>query len=115
MAKRIRVPDFRIPSRHLTNPAFAQPEPTPDPSTFKITHPSDDAAYKIIDELNAEHKIKPLPFPAPRGGQAEPQLNLTQGRPQCPKAESGQWGRAARAPAVSGQDGHRRRRREGSG
>jgi hypothetical protein len=62
MAKRLRVPDVQIPSRDLTNPVFAQPEPTPDPSTFKITHPSDDAAYKIIDELNAEHKIKPLPF-----------------------------------------------------
>jgi hypothetical protein len=78
MAKRITIPDVRMASRFLTNPVFAQPEPTPDPSTFKVTHPSDDPAYKIIDELNAEHKIKPLPFPAPRGGQAEPQLSLTQ-------------------------------------
>ncbi len=57
---------------------FAQPEPTPDPSIFKIKHPSDAAAYKLIDELNAEHKIKPLPFPLPRGGKPEPQLNLAQ-------------------------------------
>ena len=64
--------------RSLAAPVFSQPEPTPDPSTFKVTHPSDDAAYKLIDTLNAEHKINPLPFPAPRGGQAEPQLNLTQ-------------------------------------
>jgi hypothetical protein len=62
----------------LTAPVFAQPEPTPDPSTFKIKHPSDDAAYKLIDELNAEHKIKPLPFPMPRGGAAEPRLTLTE-------------------------------------
>jgi len=76
--KRIGTAAAQIPARYLTNPVFAQPEPTPDPSTFKITHPSDDAAYKIIDELNAEHKIKPLPFPPPRGAQGEPQLNLTQ-------------------------------------
>ena len=64
--------------RSLAAPVFAQPEPTPDPSTFKIKHPSDAAAYKLIDELNAEHKIVPLPFPLPRGGTTEPQLNLTQ-------------------------------------
>jgi len=51
----------------LAAPVFAQPEPTPDPSIFKIKHPSDAAAYKLIDELNAEHKIVPLPFPLPRG------------------------------------------------
>jgi hypothetical protein len=63
--------------RTLAAPVFAQPEPTQDPSTFKIKHPSDAAAYKLIDELNAEHKIAPLPFPLPRGG-TEPMLNLTQ-------------------------------------
>jgi hypothetical protein len=67
-----------IPVRQLATPVFAQPEPTPDPSTFKIKHPSDNAAYKVIDQLNAEHKINPLPFPLPRGGNVEPQLNLTQ-------------------------------------
>jgi len=66
------------PARRLDKPVFAQPEPTADPQTFKIKHPSDSDAYKIIDELNAEHKIKPLPFPLPRGGEVEPQLNLTQ-------------------------------------
>ncbi len=64
--------------RSLEAPVFAQPEPTADPSTFKINHPSDDAAYKVIDELNAEHKLRPLPFPLPRGGAAEPQLDLLQ-------------------------------------
>jgi Calcineurin-like phosphoesterase len=74
------LPDKRSGSsgRSLAVPVFAQPEPTPDPSTFKITHPSDDAAYKRIDQLNAEHKINPLPFPLPRGGKAEPRLSLTQ-------------------------------------
>ena len=57
-------------------PVFAQPEATADPTRFKIKHPSDDPAYKEIDELNREHKIQPLPFPAPRGG-IEPQLTLS--------------------------------------
>jgi hypothetical protein len=30
--------------RLLARPVFAQPEPTPDPSVFKIKHPSDAAA-----------------------------------------------------------------------
>jgi hypothetical protein len=80
MAKRIKQPRVarKGSARNLLAPVFAQPEPTPDPSTFKITHPSDDAAYKKIDELNAEHKIFPLPFPPPRGGDVEPRLTLTE-------------------------------------
>lgn len=78
MAKRTKSRATHPSPRSLTAPVFSQPEPTPDPSTFKITHPSDDAAYKIIDQLNAEHRIKPLPFPLPRGGRSEPQLDLTQ-------------------------------------
>lgn len=62
--------------RVLNQPVFSQPEPTPDPTTFKVKHPSDAAAYKLIDQLNAEHKLQPLPFPPPRGGAAEPQLSL---------------------------------------
>jgi hypothetical protein len=61
--------------RTIGHPVFAQPEPTADPTTFKVQHPSDGPAYKEIDVLNKEHKIVPLPFPAPRGG-AEPSLNL---------------------------------------
>jgi hypothetical protein len=63
-------------SRQLAAPVFAQPEPTPDPTVFKIKHPSDAAAYKEIDTLNAEHKLQALPFPAPRGKAPEPQLTL---------------------------------------
>ncbi|HEX3397798.1 MAG TPA: metallophosphoesterase [Steroidobacteraceae bacterium] len=63
-------------ARTLQGPVFGQPVPTADPTIFKIKHPSDADAYKIIDQLNAEHKIQPLPFPAPRGG-TEPGLTLT--------------------------------------
>jgi hypothetical protein len=65
--------------RNVGHPVFSQPEPTADPSTFRIQHPSDGPAYKIIDQLNAEHKLFPLPFPAPRGTEAgiqEPVLTL---------------------------------------
>jgi Calcineurin-like phosphoesterase len=64
-------------TRSVKGPLFAQPEPTADPTRFKIKHPSDNPAYKEIDELNREHKIQPLPFPAPRGG-VEPRLTLEQ-------------------------------------
>jgi hypothetical protein len=63
------------PNRSVGHPVFAQPEPTADPATFRIKHASDNAAYKSIDALNKEHKLQPLPFPAPRGG-VEPQLTL---------------------------------------
>lgn len=54
-------------------PGFAQPEPGPDPTVFVVRHPTDADVYKQIAELNREHKLRPLPFPAPRGG-AEPRL-----------------------------------------
>ena len=59
----------------LTHPVFAQPHPTPDPTKFEVKHPTDGPAYKRIDELNREHKLKPLPFPLPRGT-PEPRLTL---------------------------------------
>ncbi len=59
----------------LDQPVFAQPEPTADPTKFVTHHPSDNPTYKQIDELNREHKITALPFPAPRGG-VEPKLML---------------------------------------
>jgi hypothetical protein len=62
-------------TRRLDLPVFAQPEPTADPTTFLVKHASDAAAYKAIDQLNREHKLAPLPFPAPRGG-VEPRLTL---------------------------------------
>jgi hypothetical protein len=62
--------------RVLAAPVYSQPQPTPDPTVFKVKHPSDNDAYKIIDQLNAEGKLHALPFPAPRGGAAEPRLTL---------------------------------------
>jgi hypothetical protein len=61
--------------RVLSKPVFAQPQPTPDPKVFEVKHPSDNAAYKQIDQLNREHKLAPLPFPAPRG-LPEPRVTL---------------------------------------
>ena len=58
-------------------PSFAQPAPTPDPGTFRVRHPSDSGAYKIIDTEQKLHQIKPLTFPASRGG-PEPILTLDQ-------------------------------------
>jgi Calcineurin-like phosphoesterase len=64
-------------NREVGKPSWAQPEPTEDPTTFRVKHPSDAPIYKEIQELNKEHKIHPLPFPAPRGG-VEPNLTLEQ-------------------------------------
>src|ERR1700733_12306694 len=61
----------------VDHPTFGQPHPTPDPTKFVVKHPSDNPAYKQIDKLNAEHKLAPLPFPAPRG-LPEPKLTLAQ-------------------------------------
>src|ERR1700693_2211624 len=65
-----------IAVRQLKQPVFAQAEPPPDPTLFRVRHASDTPAYKLIDELNREHKIAPLPFPPPRGV-PEPRLTLT--------------------------------------
>ncbi len=54
--------------RSLGAPVFSQPEPTADPTILKIKHPSDGAAYKVIDQLNKEHRLQAMPFPVPRGG-----------------------------------------------
>jgi hypothetical protein len=61
----------------IGHPIFAQPRPTADPTRFRIRRPSDDAAYRTIDQLNAESKLAPLPFPSPRGG-AEPVFTLAE-------------------------------------
>jgi hypothetical protein len=58
-------------------PFFAQPEPGPDPTKFLVRHPTDQEDYRQIDVLNREHRLRPLPFPAPRGG-VEPVLNLAE-------------------------------------
>ena len=70
------TPSVPVP-RSVGHPVVAPPPPTPDPTTFRVNHPSDGPAYKKIDQLNKEHLIFPLPFPAPRGG-VEPRLTLEQ-------------------------------------
>jgi Calcineurin-like phosphoesterase len=65
------------PPRVLVGPVFSQPQPTADPSTFRIRHASDKDAYAQIDKLNAEHKLAPMPFNKPRGKLPEPALTLT--------------------------------------
>jgi hypothetical protein len=70
-------PHVEAPPRKRGHPVFAQPQATEDPRTFLVKRASDAAAYKIIDQLNREHKVSPLPFPPPRGG-LEPCLTLEQ-------------------------------------
>jgi hypothetical protein len=79
-------------SRQLDGPVFSQPQPTPDPTTFRIRHPSDADAYAAIDQLNREHQLKPLPFPAPRGT-PEPVLTLEQALGNHPQVNSTITGR----------------------
>jgi hypothetical protein len=50
-------------------PAFGQPQPGPDPTGFKVPHPSDTQLYNKVNDKLVQ------PFPAPRGG-AEPILTL---------------------------------------
>jgi hypothetical protein len=58
-------------------PRFAQPEVLAAPTAFHIRHASDAAAYKVLDELGRANELKPIPFPAARGGD-EPILTLEQ-------------------------------------
>lgn len=71
MAKKTRTP-VPVPGSS-DDPMFAQPDPTPDPTTFRTAHNTkgDDAAYQILDK----ETLAPLPFPPARGG-AEPVLTL---------------------------------------
>jgi len=63
------------PVRKLSGPAFAESQPEAPEQRFQTKHASDAAAYKTLDQLAKEHKVQPLPFPAPRGG-VEPRLAL---------------------------------------
>src|SRR5579864_5741869 len=70
-------PSLLPPTRVLNAPVFSQPQPTADPAVFKIHHPLDTPAYNVIDQLNKQGKIQPLPFALPRGT-PEPQLTLAE-------------------------------------
>ena len=69
-------------ARTIGRPVFAQPEPTADPTTFKVKHASDQASYHKIDQLNAAHELYATEIPAPRrtqsGSAAEPVLTLAE-------------------------------------
>jgi hypothetical protein len=52
-------------------PAFGQPQPGPDPSGFKVPHPSDNQLYNKVNEKLVQ------PFPAPRT-LPEPVLTLAE-------------------------------------
>ncbi|HXZ14837.1 MAG TPA: hypothetical protein VEH77_02480, partial [Roseiarcus sp.] len=43
----------------VDGPVFAQPQPTSDPKSFRIPHPSDSQAYAAIDALNRAHRLGP--------------------------------------------------------
>lgn len=62
-------------SQPVKEPGFSQPEPTNDPTQFVVRHPSDQQAYRTLDQLAREHRLAPLPFPAPRG-LPEPRLTF---------------------------------------
>jgi len=74
VARRAR-PDSRSEAPALSGPSFAQPQPTPAPTRFRVRHPSDKTSYRTIDELNREHRLTSLPFPPPRD-LPEPRLML---------------------------------------
>lgn len=82
MAKKTTKTTTSSPAKTAANtpaatgdPRFAQPALTPDPSNFRTAHDtkSDTAAYKVLDQ--EAKTLKPLPFPAARGG-VEPVLQL---------------------------------------
>jgi hypothetical protein len=70
------TPVSAAPGRILAGPVFSQPQPTADPSTFRVRHASDKDAYIAIDKLNAEHKLTAMPFAKPRASGPEPELTL---------------------------------------
>ncbi len=78
-----------VPPRIVGAPVFAQPEPTADPTIFKVKHQSDGAAYKEIDALNKQHALTAMPFPAPRSSDSEPRLTLDEVFNKLPGATAG--------------------------
>lgn len=58
-------------------PRFGQPELTPEPARYTVKHASDGPAYKILDAEQRAGELRPIPFPASRGGD-EPVLTLAE-------------------------------------
>jgi hypothetical protein len=59
---------YRLPQPLFDEPTFSQGTPTPDPTRFKVPHPSDAELYKRIQALLYEDVV---PFPAARGTAAD--------------------------------------------
>jgi hypothetical protein len=55
-------------------PQFAEPTPTPDPTSFSVKHGSDTKAYTLLD--HEKGKLKPLPFKVVKD--IEPVLHLVE-------------------------------------
>lgn len=60
------------PTPNSDQPVFGQPQPSPDPTSFKVPHPSDSGLYKKVNDKLLE------PIPATRGGAVEPILTLAE-------------------------------------
>jgi hypothetical protein len=59
-----RSPRYALPQPLFDEPVFAQGKPTPDPTRFKVPHPSDAELYAKIQALLYEDVVG---FPAARG------------------------------------------------
>jgi hypothetical protein len=46
-----RGPEFRLPQPLFEEPTFSESRPTPDPTRFKVPHPSDAEQYRRVQEL----------------------------------------------------------------
>jgi hypothetical protein len=60
-----REPAFRLPQPVFDEPVFTEGKPTPDPTRFKVPHPSDAALYTRIQELLYEDAVGFPPSRAP--------------------------------------------------
>jgi hypothetical protein len=59
-----RAPSSKLPQPIFDEPAFAEGVPTPDPTRFRVPHPSDAAQYQQIQALLTKDVVG---FPASRG------------------------------------------------
>jgi len=63
-----RDPRYTLPQPLFDEPVFAQGKPTPDPTRFKVPHPSDRALYAKIQALLYEDVVS---FPPARGNASD--------------------------------------------
>ncbi|HTT72832.1 MAG TPA: metallophosphoesterase [Thermoplasmata archaeon] len=63
-----RDPAFRLPQPVFDEPVFAEGRPTPDPTRFRVPHPSDAALYRRLEQLLYEDVVG---IPPARGAPAD--------------------------------------------